>query len=335
MKVLVTGGGGFLGKAIVVRLLQQNHHVVSIARGHYPELRVMRVETIQGDLADLDAITHAAEGCDAVIHTAAKAGVWGDTGEYYRANALGTANVIKACRVHGIRRLVYTSTPSITFTGRDQDGVDESVPVATEFLCAYPATKAMGEQAVRSSNGPDLATVALRPHLIWGPGDPHLVPRVLEQGRTGKLRIVGDGRKLVDSTYIDNAAHAHLCALDRLEPGAACAGKAYFISNGEPLAMADLLNRILDAGGLPPVTRKVPARVAYMAGVVLEAYHNIFKPDREPRMTRFVARQLATAHWFKLDAANRDLGYRPLVTIDQGMAELKTWCQQHGATSTK
>jgi 2-alkyl-3-oxoalkanoate reductase len=328
MKVLVTGGGGFLGNAIVLRLLHAGHEVISFARGDYPELRAMRVQTFQGDLADPAAVTEAAAGCDAIIHTAAKAGVWGPTDPYYRANALGTAHVVRACLDHGIRRLVYTSTPSITFTGADQEGVDESAPVATHFVCAYPATKAMAEAAVLSANGPNLATVALRPHLIWGPEDPHLVPRVIAQARAGKLRIVGSGRKLVDSTYIDNAAHAHICALDRLEPGAPCAGKAYFISNGEPLPMAELLNRILAAGGLPPVKRKVPARLAYAAGVVMEAYHHMFKEDQEPRMTRFVARQLATAHWFNLDAARRDLGYEAIVTIDDGMRELAAWLQE-------
>lgn len=327
MKVLVTGGGGFLGKAIVLRLRQRDCEVVSFSRGDYPELRAMGVDVKRGDLANADAIAEAARGCDAVIHTAAKAGVWGPTKDYYYANALGTANVIKACRTYKIAKLVYTSTPSITFTGHDQEGVDESAPVAKEFLCAYPATKAMAEETVLNANSPALSTVALRPHLIWGPGDPHLVPRVLDQGRAGKLRIVGSGNSLVDSTYIDNAAHAHLCALDRLEPGAACAGKAYFISNGEPLPMAELLNKILAAGGVPPVTRRVPAMIAYIAGIVLEAYHHLFKEDQEPRMTRFVARQLATAHWFNLDNAHRELGYHPLVTIDEGMEELRASLQ--------
>jgi nucleoside-diphosphate-sugar epimerase len=225
---------------------------------------------------------------------------------------------------------VYTSTPSVTFAGDDQVGIDESTPIAPVFLCHYPATKAHAERMVLEANGPELATVALRPHLIWGPGDPHLVPRVIAQARAGKLRIVGTGESLVDSTYIDNAAHAHLCAIERLAPGAPCAGKAYFISNGEPLPMAELLNRILTAADVPPVTRRVPAALAYAAGAVMECGHRLLRKSGEPRMTRFVARQLATAHWFTLDAARRDLGYAPIVSTDDGMRQLAQWCQRGG-----
>lgn len=323
MKVLVTGGAGFLGNAIVRMLRERGVEVVSFARGDYPQLRAIGVEVMRGDLADPDAVARAAQGCNAVIHTAAKAGVWGPYRDYYEANVTGTLNVINACRAHAIPKLVYTSSPSVTFAGHDQEGVDESTPIAPNFLCAYPATKAIAEEAILNTNGPDLATVALRPHLIWGPGDPHLVPRVLAQGRAGKLRIVGPGTKLVDSTYVDNAAQAHLNALDRLEPGAPCAGKAYFISNGEPLPMADLLNKILAAGNVPPVTRTIPTSVAYLAGALMEFTYRTLGKREEPRMTRFVARQLATAHWFKLDNARRDLGYNPQITIDQGMAELR------------
>ena len=332
MKVLVTGGGGFLGSAIIQQLLERGNDVVSFARGEYPELREQGVVVMRGDLGNSAATQNATSGCDAAIHTGAKAGVWGPYEEYYRANVLGTKHIVEACKAHGIGRLVYTSTPSVTFAGEDQDGVDESTPVAAHFLCHYPATKAAAERMVLDANSPELATVALRPHLIWGPGDPHLVPRVLAQGRAGKLRIVGTGESLVDSTYIDNAAYAHLCALDALQPGAPCAGKAYFISNDEPLPMAELLNRILAAGDAPPVTRKVPAGLAYAAGSVMEAAYRILGKRDEPRMTRFVARQLATAHWFTLDAARRDLGYEPRVSIDEGMARLRTWCQRGGGS---
>ncbi len=330
MKILVTGGGGFLGNAIVQRLLAQGHDVASFARGDYPTLREHGVTTIRGDLTDTTAVIRAAHGCDLVVHTAAKAGVWGPYNDYYRTNVVGTQNVVGACRTHGITRLVYTSTPSVTFAGDDQVGIDESTPIAPVFLCHYPATKAHAERMVLEANSPELATVALRPHLIWGPGDPHLVPRVIAQARAGKLRIVGTGDSLVDSTYIDNAAHAHLCAIERLAPGAPCAGKAYFISNGEPMPMAELLNRILAAADVPPVTRRVSAALAYAAGAVMECGHRLLGKSGEPRMTRFVARQLATAHWFTLDAARRDLGYAPIVSTDDGMRQLAQWCQRGG-----
>ena len=325
MKALVTGGSGFLGKAIVERLLARGHAVRSLARGAYPELAALGVECLTGDLGDLEAVLRAAEGCDTVYHVAAKAGVWGTYESYFRPNVVGTQNVIAACGQQGARKLVYTSTPSVTFEGVDEDGVDESVPYARHFLCHYARTKALAEEHVLRANGKGLSTVALRPHLIWGPGDNHLIPRIIDRSRAGKLKLVGNGANRVDSTYIDNAADAHLQAAEALSPGAACAGKAYFISNGEPLAMGDLINRILAAGGQPPVERFVPAKLAYWVGSAMEVVYSLLGKEEEPLMTRFLARQLATAHWFDLTAARRDFGYTPSVSIDEGMRRLEAW----------
>lgn len=325
MKVLVTGGGGFLGGAIIDQLLARSIEVRSISRGKYPALEAKGVECIQADLSDAEAVTAATTDCDAVIHTAAKAGVWGDYDEYFDANVTGTRNVILACKAHAVPKLIYTSTPSVTFAGEDEDGVDESMPYAENFLCHYAATKAQAERDVLAANGGTLSTVALRPHLIWGPGDHHLVPRVIARAKAGKLKLVGNGKNRVDATYIDNAADAHLCALDVLGPEAACAGKAYYISNDEPVAMGELLNQILKAGGLPPVTRSVPPGLAYVVGAGMEKIYGLLGKKEEPIMTRFVARQLATAHWFDISGAKRDLGYRPAVSMEEGMRRLAEW----------
>ena len=263
------------------------------------------------------------KGCDIVFHVAAKAGVWGRHADFYRANVLGTRNVIAACRHHGIGRLVYTSSPSVVFNGRDMEGVDESVPYPTHFEASYPATKAEAEQLVLAANDATLATVALRPHLIWGPGDNHLVPRILARGRAGALRRIGDRPCLVDTIYIDNAAEAHLLAAERLVLGSVVAGRAYFLAQGEPKPLWEIVNRILAAGGLPPVSRSISAERAYMVGTWLERIYRLLRLSGEPRMTRFVARELSTAHWFDLSAARRDFGYAPRVTFDEGMRRLQ------------
>jgi nucleoside-diphosphate-sugar epimerase len=324
MNALVTGGGGFLGGAIVRRLVARGDRVRSLSRGRYPELDALGVEQVQGDVADPGPTEAAITGCDVVFHVAAKAGVWGAYADYHRANVIGTQNVVASCRKHGLRRLVYTSSPSVVFDGRDLEGVDESVPYPKHYEAAYPKTKAEAERLMLAANGADLATVALRPHLIWGPGDNHLVPRILERGRAGRLRRIGRVNKLIDSIYIDNAADAHLLAADRLSPGSPIAGNAYFLSNGEPIPLWDLVNRILATGGLAPVTRSIPTWLAYTAGWLLETAYTVLRRRDEPPMTRFLARELTTAHWFNIGAARRDLGYEPKISLAEGLRRLTT-----------
>jgi 2-alkyl-3-oxoalkanoate reductase len=320
--VLVTGGGGFLGGAIARLLRARGDEVRSLTRSAYPWLDELGVEQSLGDLADASAVERAVEGCDAVIHTAAKAGVWGRFKEFFATNVTGTENVIAACKKHVVRKLVYTSTPSVVHAGGNIEGGNESLPYAKHFDAAYPKTKALAEWAVLAANSTDLATVALRPHLIFGPGDPHLIPRVIAKARAGKLRRVGSRPVMVDVTVIDNAAAAHLNALDRLDVGSAPAGKAYFISNGEPVELWAFIDRVLAEAGLLPVSRRVAAWKARFAGRVLEWTYWLLRLPGEPPMTRFVANQLSTSHWYDISAARRDLGYEPRVSVDEGLRKL-------------
>ncbi|HRX85101.1 MAG TPA: NAD-dependent epimerase/dehydratase family protein, partial [Phycisphaerae bacterium] len=211
--------------------------------------------------------------------------------------------------------------------GGDMAGADYSVPDPAIHRSPYSRSKAEAEQAVLAANTDAFRTVALRPHLVWGPGDNHIVPRILAQGRAGKLRIIGRGDNRVDTTYIDNAADAHLGALDALTAGAAAAGKAYFISNGEPVVIWDIINGILAAADLPPVRRKIPKNVALGGAAVLEMLHRVLRRPGEPRMTRFVVEELASTHYFDISAARRDLGYVPAVTIQEGLARLRAHLQ--------
>lgn len=320
--IVVTGGSGFVGGAIVRALVARGERVRSVQRADAPALRALGVEVVRADLADRDATLAALAGADAVLHVAAKADVWGRRADFERANVDGTANVLEACRAHGIRRLVYTSTPSVVHAGRDVEGADESAPIPPRFTSPYPETKARAEALVLAANGAALATVALRPHLVWGPGDPQLTARVIALARAGRLRLVGGGARLVDATYVDNAVDAHLAALDRLAPGAACAGRAYFIAQGEPLPQRELVNGILAAAGLPPCTKSISPALALVAGALCELAWTALRRTDAPPMTRFTASQLATAHWYDLTAARRDLGYAPRVSTAQGLARL-------------
>ncbi len=323
MKALVTGGAGFLGQAIVSRLKARGDEVHSFSRGDYPHLRQKGVETFIGDLSDREAVIKAAQECDIVFHVAAKAGIWGLYHDYFSTNVVGTQNVIAACRTNEIKKLVYTSTPSVVRHDRGLAGVDESMPYADKFEAYYPKTKAMAEKLVLAANGDDLATVALRPHMVWGPGDPNFLPRIIKRRKSGRLRKVSGGPYPVDSTYIDNAVEAHLLAADHLDIGSTPAGKAYFISQGEPMDVGDLIDHILDAAGLPPIDRSIPPWLAKAAGFVFENVYRVLSIQKEPPMTTFLARQLSSPHWFDIGAARRDLNYKPEISLEEGFVRLR------------
>jgi nucleoside-diphosphate-sugar epimerase len=320
MKVLVTGGGGFLGGSIVKRLIKRGDSVVSYSRSSYAWHKDFGVESATGDLSDVMALSNAMQGCDAVIHVAAKAGFWGPPSEYFQANLAGTEAVLYACRKAGVKRLVYTSTPSVVHGGGDLNGVDESMPYPTHHESAYSASKAAAEKVVLNANGAEISTVALRPHLIWGPGDPHLLPRLVAKAKAGRLRKIGDGKNLVDTVFVENAALAHIMAVDKLCPEAPIAGKAYFIAQGEPRPLWETIERLIVASGGPELPAKyVPKSVAMAMGDACELTWRFLRLKGEPPMTRFVASQLATSHWFNLGRAKADLGYQPEWSFEQGL----------------
>lgn len=322
MRALVTGGGGFLGRYIVERLLQRDWQVRSYSRRRYAELERLGVECLTGDLADMEATVAACAGVDVVFHVAAVAGIWGAWRTYYRTNTLGTEHVLAGCRRHGVGKLIYSSSPSVTFDGSAQLGIDETAGYSRRWLCHYPHSKALAEQMVLAANGPQLLTCALRPHLIWGPRDLHLIPRLLDRARSDQLRRIGDGSNLIDMVYVENAAEAHLQAADQLATHSPVAGSAYFISQGEPVNCWGWINEILKMAGAPPVERSISLPLAYYIGAAMEAAHRTLRIAAEPRMTRFLALQLGTSHYFDISRARRDLGYQPTVSIDEAMRRL-------------
>lgn len=320
MNALVTGAGGFLGRYIVEQLVERGDRVRGLARGVYPQLEALGVEMVQGDIRDEETVRAACADIDVVFHTAAVAGIWGKWRHFYQINTVGTQRIVDACQSQGVPRLVYSSSPSVTFDGTDQCGVDESAPYPTVWLCHYPHTKALAEQHVLASHGENgLATCALRPHLIWGPRDRHLIPRVIERARRKQLRRIGDGHNLIDMVFVANAAQAHLQAADALAIDSPVGGRAYFISQGTPVNCWDWINDILALAGLAPVSKAISFRVAWRVGRVLEQAHRMLRIQSEPRMTRFLAAQLATSHYFDISAARRDFGYWPRVATDEGM----------------
>lgn len=321
--VLVTGGGGFLGRRLIelLRAEQPGREIRFLARGRYPDVEAVGATGLQVDLTAGGDLRAAVRGCEAVHHVASKAGVWGPYADYATINVDGTLALLEACAAEGVRRFVYTSTPSVIGYAHETEGAEQA-PYPERWETPYGETKAIAERAVLAANGRALpgggalATVALRPHLIFGPRDPHLLPRVVDRARQRALAIVGDGRNKVDLTFVDNAAWAHVDAERALVgPDAPCAGKAYFVSNDEPVVLWDWLADVLRALDLPPVTRRVPLWAATAGGTVLEAAWRTFGLAGEPRMTRFLALALARSHWYSMAPAKRDFGYRVRVPL--------------------
>ncbi len=324
MHALVTGGGGFLGLYIVEQLVARGDTVRVLCRGKYGRLDELGVECLSGDVRDASAVSSACAGVDAVFHVAAVSGIWGPWSHYHGINTVGTENVIAACRTHCVPRLIYTSSPSVIYDGRDHRNANESLPYPSRYLCHYPHTKALAERAVLAANGAGgLATVALRPHLIWGPRDNHLIPRLIGRARAGKLKRVGAGNNLISMSYVENAAHAHLLAADRLGPGSPVAGQAYFINEPEPVNLWGWVNELLALAGMAPVTKSISAGAAYAAGAVLETAYKLLHLPGEPLMTRFLAQQLSGTHSYDVSKATRDFGYQPIVTVSEGLRRLE------------
>ncbi|MFO0940248.1 MAG: NAD-dependent epimerase/dehydratase family protein [Pirellulales bacterium] len=326
-RVLVTGYGGFLGAAICRQLLQLGFAVRGLARSVYAELQELGVEAVQGNVSSNECCQAACKDCDAVIHTAAKAGVWGSWQEYYEINTAATDRLLAAATKAGVKAFVHTSSPSVTFGGQHQSGVDETVQYPTNWLCHYPHTKALAEQSVlaEASKGSILAC-ALRPHLIWGLNDPHLFPRVVERTKSGRLRRVGSGTNLIDVAHVDNAALSHVLAVQQLLAGnEQVNGQAFFITDGEPVECWQWISRIIETAGLKVPEKSISFGAAYRIGAILETIYKLMSRKTEPPMTRFVAAQLALDHYFSIEKARRLLGYQPAVDIDAEFHRCSSW----------
>ncbi|WP_224352774.1 NAD-dependent epimerase/dehydratase family protein [Streptomyces olivaceus] len=321
VRVLVTGGSGFLGAEICRQLVARGTETVSLSRRPSAALTRLGVRQVHGDLTDPAAVDRALDGCDAVVHNAALAGAGGAPTPYWRTNVDGTRTVLDRCRRLGVRTLVHTSTASVAFRPGGLENADELLPRPGRYLAAYPHTKAVAETLVLDAHGPALATLALRPHIIWGPGDPHFLPALTRAVRRGRLVMPGDGANLVDTTHVRTAAHAHLLALDHLHRGRPVGGRAYFVAQGEPLPLRHVVGLLLAAAGVRAAWRPVPAGVAHAAAAVRETADRLLGSTGTHGLSRFLVAELVHPHWFDLTAARTRLGFTPPLGFADGVRE--------------
>ncbi len=329
MKALVTGGGGFLGRALIAELLSLGASVSTVVRAAHAGTFPQHVSVHVGDLADAALVAQASTGVEVVFHAAAKAGGWGSPRAFEVANVDVTDNVIKACQHQGVAALVFTSSPSVVHQHRDIAGEDETLPYANTFLADYPRTKAEAERRVRAANASPLRTVSLRPHFIWGPGDNHLLPRLIQRAQVGRLRQVGTGDPLTDTTYIDNCVSAHLLAATQMLKSQ-LPQDVYFVSDDAPIGLWSMASLMLQAAGEKPIARRVSVTTASFLAHALEFGHRVFRLEQEPAITRFAVSEMTHTQWYSIAAAKRDFGYQPLVTIETGLERLRASFKRTG-----
>ncbi|MDR1312619.1 MAG: NAD-dependent epimerase/dehydratase family protein [Deltaproteobacteria bacterium] len=320
--VLLTGATGYLGRRVLELLLESGYRVRALVRRPAPELEALGAETAPGDLGDEVSLDRAARGVSAVVHCAAKTGVWGPAEEYMSANFAGTLNMLEAARGAGARVFVHASSPSAVYDGRDLAGINEDYAALPPPRFPYARSKALAEREVLAAASPGFRTAALRPHLVWGPGDTHFLPRLVSLARAGRLRLFKGASYTVDPTYIDDAARAHVLALRSLAASGRASGKAFFLGQGEPVDSRDFINRLLAAAGAPPVAVSVHPAVGRLFARVAEVAWKILARGGEPPLTYFTALQLTTSHYFDLSRARELLGYEPQVSQAEGMRRL-------------
>jgi len=318
VKVLVTGATSLLGGAVAMRLQARGDDVTVFQR----RPSGLGVQEVRGDVADRDAVGAAVAGADVVIHAAAQVSVVGPWAEFAATNITGTQNLVDAARAARVGGFVYVSSPSVAHAGRSLVGAPAAPADPDHARGSYSRSKAQAERLALGASSDAFPVVAVRPHLVWGPGDTQLIGRIVDRARAGRLAIVGSGAALIDKTYIDNAADAIIAAADRAR---SLSGRAFVISNGEPRPVRELFTAITSAAGLAPPRLRVPARVARAAGTVLERVWARTGRADDPPITSFLAEQLSTAHWFDQRATRRALEWDPAVGLDEGLARLRAW----------
>ena len=319
MNILVTGGGGFIGMALIRRLISLGHKVTSFSRREYPLHWALGIKSIQGDITNHTHVEEACKGKDLIFHIAARVGISGSYDEFYSTNVTGTETLINECLKAEVSGLVFTSTSSVVFDGSNQEGIDEVYPYPSKQISHYASTKAIAEKLILDANSESLKTIALRPYLVWGPYDTHLIPGILRRAATGRLRMIDHNEYRIDTTYIDNLIDAQILAADAIESKSEACGEAIFITNGEPVWVWEFINSVLQMAGYKPVQKRISERRAFTIARSAEFWNKVFRIKKEPFLTYSTVKELCTHHWFDISKARQMLGYSPGVSHAEGL----------------
>ncbi len=323
MNILVTGATGFLGFHICEILIEQGHKVYNFSRSHSDELEDIGVTTRKGDLQVIDSINSALDGIDAIFNVASKVGMWGKWEDFYNINYIGTKNLVDLAIKKNIKYFIHTSTPSVVFGKEPIVNGDEHCPYPEEYISLYAKSKSLGEKYALSKACEGFKVCSIRPHLIYGQRDKNIIPRLIQARTDKKLKIIGNGDNIVDVIHVTNAAHAHIDAFNELRQDAKNNGKAYFIGQESPVKLWDFINKILKKKNLPPVKTKISLRLSYMIGYLIEIFLKTFRIyNIHPPMTRFVALQLGTSHYFSHENAKRDFGYHVRLSLEDSLEQI-------------
>jgi nucleoside-diphosphate-sugar epimerase len=320
VRVLVTGASGLLGGAVATQIARAGHTVRTFQRRPSGLAGVVDgVEDFLGSVTDVPAVIASLDGIDAIVHLAAKVSLTGDPAEFDAVNIGGTRILLAAAREAAVARFVFVSSPSVAHSGSSIVG-DDALPATPEAARGdYARTKAEAELVALAADSDDLRVVVVRPHLVWGPGDTQLVERIVDRARSHRLPLLGHGAALIDSIYVDNASSGIAAALERVD---AVHGNSYVLTNGEPRPVAELIAGMCTAAGVHTPNWRVPAALARAAGSLVEVFWRIKPGADEPPMTRFLAEQLSTAHWFDQRRTREDLQWVPAVSLDEGFRRL-------------
>lgn len=327
MRMLVTGGTGFVGRKLAHRLLGSGHEVFAMGRNEIVGKRLEQagITFLKIDLSDEAAVIAACEKIDYVFHCGAFSSPWGEYEQFYKSNVLGTMHVIQGCKIHGVKRLIHVSTPSIYFQYDDRIDVKEDDPLPEHFANHYAETKYLAEKEIDKAYREGLPVITIRPRAIFGPGDTAIIPRLIKVNEEKFIPLIHEGKARLDLTYVENVVDALLLCMNSPEE---TLGEKYNISNGEQVQLKEILETLFQTLDMPLRYKKVPYGVAFRLAELLEWVSRTFQNNKEPLLTKYTVSVISKTQTLNIEKAKKELGYEPKISVNEGIELYAKWWKQ-------